>query len=75
MVGVAAGTEERNGSARGISSSILVSEDKDEELETLDVRGFFVGCGGAGSSAGLVTLCVAFLPEFLSEILSFRGTA
>lgn len=54
---------------------MLVSEDKDEELETLEVRGLVVDLREAGVSAGLVTLCAAFLPEFLSEILSFRGTA
>ena len=58
----------------GISSSMEVSDDKDEELETLDVRGFFVGGGSAGASAGLTTLCVVFLGP-LSEILGFRGTA
>jgi len=75
MTGVATGAEDCNGSARGISSSMLVSEDKDEELETLEVRGLVVDWGRDGVSAGLVTLCVAFLPEFFSEILSFRGTA
>lgn len=60
--------------AESISSSMEVSDDKDEELETLDVRGFVFGGGGAGVWAGLTTLCVDFFGG-LSEILGFRGTA
>lgn len=63
-----------DGSRGGISSSIEVSDDKDEELETLDVRGFVLDGESAGVWAGLTTLCVDFFGG-LSEILGFRGIA
>lgn len=70
----AADAENCDGFSGGISSSMEVSDDKDEELETLDVRGFVVGGGSDGVWAELATLCVDFLGG-LSEILGFRGTA
>lgn len=52
----------------GVLSSMEVKDERDEELETLDVRGLVVSGEDAGLLAGFV-----FLP-ILSEILGFRWT-
>ena len=50
-----------------------MSDERDEELETLDARGLVLAGRGAGESTGLLTVFVFFV--ILSEIFGLRGTA